>query len=137
MGTQTIVETGVSSTQLVAAQKGKKYNLPYVVFEKTFPCQNYPPNEVVTFRNIIAECDGVDCVSDIVWTTAFVDDNCNMRAQVDKANLGYDSNEISITWDITAASKYDNHTVSDLLKLNAGGWGRPHAESALKALEVT
>jgi hypothetical protein len=134
---QTIVETGQTSSQVVKAQKGKKFVLPYVVFEKTFACKYYPPEGKVTFRNIIVECDGQDCTPDVKWRTDFVDDHCNMRAHVDKANLGYDSNEISITWDTTAASKYDNHTVSDLLKLNAGGWGQPYAESALKALEVT
>jgi len=134
--TQTIVETGVSSTQVVTAQNGKKYNLPYVVFEKTFPCENYPPNQVVTFRNIIAECDGKDCASDIKWTTAFVDDNCNMRAHVDKANLGYDSNEISITWDTSLSSKFDNYTTSELLHRNAGGWGKSFADAALLELEA-
>jgi hypothetical protein len=135
--TQTIVETGKSSSQVVKSQNGKKFVVPYVVFEKTYPCKDYPPDGKVTFKNIIVECDGQDCASDVSWKTDLVDDNCNMRADVTKANLPYDSNEISISWDTTAASKYDNHTVSDLIKLNAGGWGQPYAESALKALEVT
>jgi len=135
--TQTIVETGQSSSQVVEAQNGKKYVVPYVVFEKTFPCKDYPPDGNLAFRNIIVECDGQDCTSDVSWTTDVVDDNCNMRATVDKANLAYDSNEISISWDTTSASKYDNHTVSELLMLNSGGWGKSYAESAMKALQVT
>lgn len=134
--TQTIVETGVVSSQVVKAQNGKKYSLPYVVFEKTFPCKQYPPDEVVTFRNIIAECDGSDCASTIDWSTAFVDDHCNMRAHVDKANLAYDSNEISITWDTSLSSKLDNYTATELVNLNARGWGKSFAEAALQEMNV-
>jgi len=56
--TQTIVETGESSSQVVVCQEGKKYTVPYVVYEKTFPCNTYPPDQIVTFKNIILECDG-------------------------------------------------------------------------------
>ena len=38
-----------------------QYNLPYIVYEKTFPCKDYPPDEIVTFRDIKVECDGSDC----------------------------------------------------------------------------
>ena len=55
---QTVVETGDTSSQIVKCQSGKKYNIPYVVYEKTFPCNTYPPDQIVTFRNIIIECDG-------------------------------------------------------------------------------
>ncbi len=55
---QRIVETGDTSSQVVKCQHGKKYNIPYVVYEKTFPCHTYPPDQIVTFRNIIIECDG-------------------------------------------------------------------------------
>jgi len=135
--TQTIVETGESSSQVVKSQNGKKFVVPYVVFEKTYPCKDYPPDGQVAFRNIIVECDGQDCTSDVSWKGDIMDDNCNMKAVVDKANLAYGSNEIAITWDTSASSKYDNHTVNDLIKLNAGGWGHSYAESALQALEMT
>lgn len=55
---QTVVETGESSAQTVKCQDGKKYTIPYVVYEKTFPCDTYPPDQIVTFTNIIVECDG-------------------------------------------------------------------------------
>ena len=55
---QTIVETGETSSQTVKCQSGKKYTIPYVVYEKTFPCDTYPPDQIVTFTNIIVECDG-------------------------------------------------------------------------------
>ena len=62
---QTILETGVSSTQTVKCQNGKKYNLPYVVYEKTWPCADYPPDGVVTFYDIQVECDSKDCTKDM------------------------------------------------------------------------
>merc|ERR1719272_1002029 len=37
--TQTVVETGATSYQNVRCQWGKKYKLPYVVYEKTFPAE--------------------------------------------------------------------------------------------------
>jgi hypothetical protein len=55
---QTIVETGETSSQTVKCQDGKKFTIPYVVYEKTFPCYTYPPDQIVTFTNIIVECDG-------------------------------------------------------------------------------
>merc|ERR1711904_177624 len=47
--TQTIVETGVKSSQTVKCQSGKKFTIPYVVYEKTFQCNAYPPDGKVTF----------------------------------------------------------------------------------------
>jgi len=135
--TQTNVETGDVSSQVVKCQNGKKFTVPYVVFEKTFPCKDYPPDGVISFKNIIVECDGQDCTSDVAWKGDIMDDNCNMKAVVDKANLAYDSNEIAITWDTSSSSKYDNHTASDLIKLNAGGWGRSYAESAMQTLQAS
>ncbi len=134
---QTIMETNVTSSQVVACQNGKKYNIPYVVYEKTFPCKNYPPDEVITFSNIIAECDGVgelvsvfectgcrlsrrhtfiDCVQSIEWTSAVKDANCNMKANI------IDQKTISITWDTTAVSQYDDFTDMELYALNHHGW---------------
>lgn len=113
---QTIKETGDVSSQVVKCQSGKKYTVPYVVYEKTFPCKDYPTDGVVTFHDIVAECDGVDCSQDIKWTSAVKDDNCNMKANI------IDQNTISITWDVTMESKYDNYTSSELFELNHHGW---------------
>jgi hypothetical protein len=113
---QTIVETGQSSTQTVPCQTGKKYRLPYVVYEKTFPCKDYPADGVVTFRDIVAECDGKDCANDIKWASKVQDANCDMKANI------IDANTISITWDTTAKSKYDTLSRAELFKLNANGW---------------
>ncbi len=38
-------------------QDGKDYIIPYVVYEKVWDCGSYPPDGVVTFRNIYVECD--------------------------------------------------------------------------------
>ena len=40
--TQTNTNSGQSSTQVVACQNGKKFIIPYVVFEKVWPCNDYP-----------------------------------------------------------------------------------------------
>ncbi|GMH51116.1 hypothetical protein TrST_g8593 [Triparma strigata] len=116
--TQTCVETGDSSSQVVKAQNGKKYTLPYVVYEKTFPCADYPADEIVTFRDIVMECDGVDCTQDVVWSAKIKDDNCNMAAHISD-----DNSEISITWDTTLESKYDVFSRQELFDMNYhGNW---------------
>lgn len=115
--TQTVVETGATSSQVVKCQSGKKYTLPYVVYEKTFPCKDYPPDGNVTFRDIVVECDGKDCASQVKWTPKVKDANCNMAAHIDSKG-----NTISITWDTSAASMYDNHTRAELFDLNYHGW---------------
>ncbi len=118
--TQTCVETGATSSQVVAAQNGKKYNIPYVVYEKTFPCVDYPPDEIVTFTDIVMECDNVDCAADTVWTAAVKDANCNMQAHISDGNK-----EISITWDTSAKSKYDGISYKELFELNYHGeWAK-------------
>eukprot|EP00038_Savillea_parva_P006838 m.166238 g.166238 ORF g.166238 m.166238 type:complete len:256 (-) comp12661_c0_seq1:162-929(-) len=114
--TQTNVDTGTSSTQNVPCQSGKKYILPYVVYEKLFPCGDYPPDGIVTFTNITAECDGVDCTKSIRWDAKVKDANCNMKANIKSPT------EISITWDTSAPSKYDNYTEAELFDLNYHGW---------------
>ena len=122
---QTLVETGDVSSQVVPCQHGKKFTVPYVVYEKTFPCRTYPPDGIVTFRNITAECDGVDCTKDIKWEAKIMDANCNMAAHISP-----DNEEISITWDTSLASKYDNMTYEELHALNgAHGWGKRAAEA--------
>ena len=116
--TQTIVETGVKSTQTVKCQNGKKYALPYVVYEKVYPCGDYPPDGIVTFTDIVAECDGKDCAADIQWVGKNKDGgHCNM-----KANIGAGNKDISITWDTSLPSAYDNHTRTELFDLNYHGW---------------
>jgi hypothetical protein len=115
---QKIDETGVSSVQNIPCQNGKKYNLPYIVYEKTFPCQNYPPDEAVNFYNIYAECDGKDCTNDIKWESKIKDANCDMKAVV------YNNTNISITWDTSLKSIYDNMEHKSLVALNAHGWAK-------------
>lgn len=56
-------------------------------------CDQYPPNNEVTFFDITMKFDG-EKVSP-KWTTAFVDDHCDCRAQV------VDESTIKITWDST------------------------------------
>ena len=114
--TQTNIDTGASSTQTVACQSGKKYTVPYVVYEKTFPCADYPPDENVTFFDIVIECDGVDCADDVLWEANVKDANCDMAANI------LDSRTISITWDTSASSKYDALTDTELFDLNHHGW---------------
>ena len=122
---QTTLETGDVSSQVVKCQRGKRYSIPYVVYEKTFPCRDYPPDGIVTFRNITVECDGVPCTQKIEWAAKVKDDNCNMAA-----HIGPDNEEISITWDTSLASKYDNMTYDELHALNgAHGWGKRAAEA--------
>ena len=56
-----ILETGVSSHQVVKYQSGKKYRVTSVVHEKTWPCRDCPDDGKVTFYDITAECDDKDC----------------------------------------------------------------------------
>jgi hypothetical protein len=116
--TQEIVETGVTSSQVVKCQSGKKYTVPYVVYEKTFPCRDYPPDEKVTFKNITIECDGQDCRDQVKWEAKVKDSNCNMEAHI------IDSSTISITWDTSLSSKYDHMSREELFALNRreGDW---------------
>jgi hypothetical protein len=116
--TQTIVETGKSSKQTVKCQSGKKYTVPYVVYEKTFPCGDYPPDEVVTFTNITAFCDGTPCTTDIKWEAKVKDANCGMQAVINSPE------SISIKWDTSMESDYDNHTRAELFDLNFNGWAK-------------
>jgi len=119
---QTRVETGEVSSQVVPCQKGKKYRVPYVVYEKTYPCASYPPDGIVTFRNITVECDGTPCTMAVEWAAKVKDDNCDMAAHIDSSKT-----TISITWSTEAPSKYDNATMEELLALNSRGWGSRYA----------
>ena len=53
---QTVVETGETSSQVVQCQSGKKF----VVLSRAFSCYTYSGDGKVSFRNIIVECDGTD-----------------------------------------------------------------------------
>jgi hypothetical protein len=128
---QTNTATGDVSSQVVPCQSGKKYRIPYVVYEKTFPCASYPPDGVVTFSNITVECDGQPGCA-VQWEAKVKDPNCNMQAHVDHVG---DRNEISITWDTAAASKYDSLDVEELYGLNAGGWGAAVAKRLMSTVE--
>jgi len=101
-----------------------------VVYEKKWKCSLYPPDGVVTFRNITVECDGVDCTRDVQWEAKVRDANCNMRASIDTEH-----NEISILWDTSATSAVDNLTLAETIALNAGGWGASFAKDALTELD--
>ena len=110
------LDNGESSSQNVRCQSGKKYTIPYVVYEKTFPCGDYPPDGRVDFTDISIECDGKDCTSDVTWESKVKDDNCNMKAVINSQTA------ISITWDTSAKSKYDDMTDAELFDLNYKGW---------------
>lgn len=90
------VATGQTVTQDIPIQKAadgsyKQFNIIYFVFEKTWPCYMYPPDNKVTFTNITIDFNFKQLVQPS-WTTAFVDDNCNNRAHIDSAD------QVSITW---------------------------------------
>ncbi len=75
------------SQQTVTCQNGKKFVVPYVVYEKVFDCASYPPDQVVTFTDIKIECDGLECTKAVTWAANVVDANCEMTAHVDKVNV--------------------------------------------------
>ena len=75
----------------------KNYTIVYVVFEKVAQCDQYPPDDEVTFYNITVERDGVPV--ETAWSTDFVDDNCDNRAHI------VDANTVKFTWDSTDNSK--------------------------------
>jgi hypothetical protein len=109
----------------VKCQDGKKYTVPYVVYEKTWPCTDYPHDGIVTFTNITAECDGVDCAKDIQWEAKQKVDHCAMTAHIN-------DNNISITWDYSLPSKYDALSREELYHLNHhGAWATAALNSRL------
>jgi len=116
--TQEVVETGKTSSQVVKCQDGKKYTIPYIVYEKLTQCRNYPPDGKVTFYDIVAECDGEDCTNDIKWEAKVKDANCDMKAVITS------NTQISITWDTSAESRFDNMTDAQIFDINYHGWAR-------------
>lgn len=77
----------------------KNYSIGYFVFEKDAPCADYPPDEIVTFYDVVIQWDGVS--QPATWTEAYVDDVCNMRAQV--PNPSTSNGTVTITWSTTGA----------------------------------
>eukprot|EP01129_Flabellula_baltica_P003278 TRINITY_DN13075_c0_g1_i1.p1 TRINITY_DN13075_c0_g1~~TRINITY_DN13075_c0_g1_i1.p1 ORF type:complete len:265 (+),score=48.82 TRINITY_DN13075_c0_g1_i1:28-795(+) len=116
--TQSVVETGRTSEQIVKCQNGKRFRVPYFVYEKLWSCGSYPSDQVVTFTDIKVECDGKDCTNDVKWSAEVKDANCDMKAHI------LSQTTIAITWNVNAVSKYDNHSPAELFDLNYHGWAR-------------
>jgi hypothetical protein len=53
-------------------------------------CDQYPPEGKVVFTNIKIEYDGQSVTPK--WTTSYVDDHCNCRAQI------LSPSSVQITW---------------------------------------
>eukprot|EP01102_Stenamoeba_stenopodia_P001636 TRINITY_DN11478_c0_g1_i1.p1 TRINITY_DN11478_c0_g1~~TRINITY_DN11478_c0_g1_i1.p1 ORF type:complete len:252 (+),score=67.06 TRINITY_DN11478_c0_g1_i1:50-757(+) len=68
----------------------KNYTIVYVVFEHPANCDQFPPNDQVTFYDIKIEYDNVQVEPE--WTTGYVADVCNNRAQI------VNSTTVQITW---------------------------------------
>jgi hypothetical protein len=78
----------------------KNYSIAYFVFEKTAPCRDYPPDQLVTFYDVKIEWDGVS-PSNAVWSTGVVDEVCAFTA---KNTVPSTSNgTVTISWSTTAA----------------------------------
>mmetsp|Transcript_27135 Transcript_27135/g.37882 ORF Transcript_27135/g.37882 Transcript_27135/m.37882 type:complete len:276 (+) Transcript_27135:62-889(+) len=123
------IETGQISSQIVPCSDGKQYRTPYVVYEKTFPCNSYPPDEIVTFFDIYAECDGTDCTNEMEWISRINNSNCRMKAKFQ------DQTTISITWNVDEESQYKNMSISDLFHLNfSKGWATARISQKLASL---
>ena len=117
--TQTVVETGATSQQIVQCQDGKKFKVPYVVYEKVWDCADYPPDQIVTFTNIKIECDGKDCTNGVKWKPSVVDPNCDMTAHVDKY-----PQSLYITWSTSGQSKVAGWTDAQKYDYNYNGWAK-------------
>jgi len=82
------------NTTIPVQQEGtkyKSYTMTYFVFEKVCSrCNEYPPDNKVTFTNITVEWGGTK--KSPKWTTAYVDNVCDNRAHV------VDPSTIQITW---------------------------------------
>jgi len=93
--------TGATVSSTIAIQKQsngdyKEYTIAYFVFEKEARCDQYPPNNQVTFYDISIYYNNKKVSP--TWTTAYVDDVCNNRAKV------VDEATIQITWDSSATA---------------------------------
>jgi len=81
------------NTSIPIQQKDGKYKLftiIYFVFEKVWACDMYPPNNQVTFYDIVVEYDNQAVTPK--WNTSYVDNACNCRAKV------LSETSIQITW---------------------------------------
>jgi hypothetical protein len=91
------LNSGWSVTSSIPIQNGpdgnpKLFDHAWFVMEKSqWDCDQYPPDNKVTFTNILIEWDGVKTAPS--WSTAYVDDNCNCRAHI------VDPATVQITWD--------------------------------------
>eukprot|EP00026_Physarum_polycephalum_P016542 Phypoly_transcript_17470.p1 GENE.Phypoly_transcript_17470~~Phypoly_transcript_17470.p1 ORF type:complete len:224 (+),score=34.94 Phypoly_transcript_17470:84-755(+) len=90
-----VLATGESVNMSVPIQKDdngqyKVFTIMYFVFEKVWACDMYPPNNQVTFYDIVAQYDGQTVAPK--WNTSYVDDACNNRAQI------LNETAIQITW---------------------------------------
>jgi hypothetical protein len=68
----------------------KLFTIIYFVFEKVWACDQYPPNNQVTFYDIVVEYDNQ--VVSPKWSTSYVDNACNNRAHI------LNETAIQITW---------------------------------------
>jgi hypothetical protein len=114
--TQMVVETGDISYQNVPCQDGKKFTIPYVVYEKVMRCADYPPDEIVSFYDILVECDGKDVTTDVKWAAMVKDPNCDFTAHINN------STSIDITWNTKGISKLDHLTDAEIFDYNYHGW---------------
>lgn len=62
------------------------------------------------------------------WSAHVKDANCDMTAHI------MSNTEISITWDTSASSRYDNVDPKVLAMINGNGWAAPHAKRVLDQL---
>jgi hypothetical protein len=94
----------------------KNFTILYIVFEKLTECYNYPPDQVVTFKNINVECNGVKISP--AWTAHHVDRLCDFEAHVESPS------QVSITWNISSSS----HPSPDLIRRSQANrkFGRRH-----------
>ena len=113
------------TTNIPVQKKGgvaKIYNIAYFVYEKVrrsraarcpsprrshpaaiptrqvAPCGDYPKDEIVTFYDVKIQWDGVSMPAR--WSTSYVEDVCNFRAQV--PNPSTSNGTVTITWSTTA-----------------------------------
>jgi hypothetical protein len=77
----------------------KNYSIAYFVFEKTAPCGDYPPDNVVTFYDINIQWDGAS-PSDAVWSTGVVDEVCQFTAKNDVPSTT--DGTVTISWNTAA-----------------------------------
>eukprot|EP00056_Hartaetosiga_gracilis_P020417 m.19289 g.19289 ORF g.19289 m.19289 type:complete len:235 (+) comp8435_c0_seq1:29-733(+) len=79
----------------------KQYTIIYFVYEKVWSCDLYPPDGEVTFYDIKVEYNNKPVTPR--WSTSYVDDNCNNRANI------VDDNTIKFTWDTQRVLKFVNN----------------------------